>query len=104
MSVDCVLTRFARQGIPVIHLSDAKALARRYGLPEAPATLPAVSPAGVSSGRHNRWLAAAVLAAILLILRSFVLTGFGYRLTTWLRRCLGLRESASESPAPQWMV
>ncbi|MCL4502020.1 MAG: poly-gamma-glutamate system protein, partial [Deltaproteobacteria bacterium] len=60
-----VVYRFLREGTPVIHLENIKALAARYGLPVAPSRLPEVGEGGVySRTRYNKWLAGAVLGGI----------------------------------------
>ena len=41
-SIDSVMTRFALEGIPVIHLIKINVLAERYGLPLQPQVIPAV--------------------------------------------------------------
>lgn len=84
---DSVMSRFARQGIPVINLVRAEELAARFGLPEAPAVMPAVGTGAVFvQTTHRRWLAAVVLLGILGTLRAFVLTDLGHRIKAFLRR------------------
>lgn len=79
--IDSVMTRFAREGIPVIHLIQIEQLARQHGLPPAPERRPAVGDGDVYVRReYNLWLAAASLAAILFCLHAFLLSDLGFRL------------------------
>jgi hypothetical protein len=81
LETDSVMARFAGQGIPVIHLGQVRALARRYGFPIAPTEMPVVG-----SGRPfhrqapSRPLAAAGLLLVLGLLHAFVLTDWGHRM------------------------
>jgi poly-gamma-glutamate system protein len=85
--IDSVMTRFANKGVPVVHLVEIRQLADRYALPIAPTTMPAVGQGDVFVRRtYNRWLAAAALIAILLLVRAFVLTDWGHRLTQFVLR------------------
>jgi poly-gamma-glutamate system protein len=69
LPVDSVMARFAREGVPVIHLIQIQELAQRYGLPRQPTRLPQVGEGEVYvRHEYNRWLAAGVLVAILLSL------------------------------------
>jgi len=73
--VDCLITRFMSEGIPVIHLIRFKGLAKRYGLPVAPTVTPSVGKGGVFVRCcYNRWLAGCVLLVVLASLRMVVLT------------------------------
>ncbi len=58
--VDCVMTRFAAQGVPVVHLGDAEGLAETYGFPEAPQFMPLASVVPAMQHRHPPRLAAGV--------------------------------------------
>ncbi len=63
--LDCVMTRFANQGTPVIHLVRFQKLAARYGLPVAPTSQPQIGAGSVYvQCRYNRWLAGGVLMMI----------------------------------------
>ncbi len=73
--VDCVITRFVNDGVPVVHLIRFKRLAARYGLPVAPKVTPSVGQGDVFVHRcYNRWLAGCVLLVVLASLRMVVLT------------------------------
>ncbi len=81
LAVDSVMTRFALEGVPVIHLVESIRLAERYGLPIAPTEMPAVGQGSVFTKlSYNRYLAAALLTAIVFALFVFVRTDWGFRM------------------------
>ncbi len=86
LETDSIMARFARQGIPVIHLGQVRALAERYRFPIAPTEMPVVG-----TGRPfrqqapSRWLAATGLLLILGLLQAFVLTDWGHRFNRQVR-------------------
>jgi poly-gamma-glutamate system protein len=87
-----VVSRFLKEGTPVIHLENIKQLASQHGLPAAPAKLPEVGEGGVySRTRYNQWLAGAVLAAIVGSLYFFSRTDLGFRLLQVSRHRQGSR-------------
>ncbi|MGH7128689.1 MAG: poly-gamma-glutamate system protein [Planctomycetaceae bacterium] len=70
MGLDSVMTRFMREGTPVIHLVEISHLARTYGLPYAPTELPAVGEGDVYRDTGpNRWLAGVGLLLVATMLR-----------------------------------
>ena len=81
LATDSVMARFAGQGIPVIHLGQVRALARRYGFPIASTEMPTV---GTGHPFHrqapSRSLAAAGLLLILGLMQATVLTDWGHRM------------------------
>jgi poly-gamma-glutamate system protein len=115
LQVDSVMTRFARQGCPIIHMIEARRLAETYAMPIAPVELPELGGGrAFTRTGANRWMAAAVLLTILLALRSYMITSWGYRIETWFaslraRQKAGLRvvSDAANEPhlaEPQLMV
>ncbi len=67
--------------MPVVHLVDVEELARQYGLPIAPKTMPAVGDGKIFvRAEYNLWLAGGVLVAILLSLYAFIRSEWGFRL------------------------
>ena len=68
MHIDSVMTRFAREGTPLIHLVSITDLARAYGFPVAPGTTPVVGRGGIYQSTRKRWLAAGFLATIVVLL------------------------------------
>ena len=109
--VDCVMTRFAGLGRPVIHLVEIRQLAEQYGFPIAPTSCP---PPGEGKPFHlvgpQRGLATTVLVGILVMLRGCVSAGLGYRMLNWLSRGLSRRNPhqltviSPPVPEPQLMV
>ncbi len=111
--IDCVMTRFAQAGVPVIHLVEVQQLARQYGLPDQLSAAAVVGQGGLfGQPRHSRLLAAVVLVVILLALRSIVLADGSYRLVQKMRQWVGWRDAAPASRdaadprcgEPEWMV
>lgn len=79
--IDSIMTRFMNEGAPVIHLTQIEELALDYELPIASEVSIAPGEGNVFYKRtYNRWLALAVLLAILASLRAVVLTDIGSRL------------------------
>ena len=78
---DSVMLRFARSGVPVIHISSIDKLATRFGLPTQPRYMPRVGEGQVFyREEYNRWLAAGALLGILVALFAFVRSDWGVRL------------------------
>ena len=79
--IDSVMTRFARDGVPVINLRRIDDLAKRYDFPLQPDTMPPVGQGRIFE-RETRsvLLAAGLLALIVLMLFAFVRLDWGYRL------------------------
>jgi poly-gamma-glutamate system protein len=74
--IDCVMGHFCRQGVPVIHLNQAKQLAVSLGFPVAPTQLPTVGEGRPFNGQQpNRWLASLVLLGVLGSMRLCVWNG-----------------------------
>jgi poly-gamma-glutamate system protein len=79
--IDSIMTRFAREGVPVIHLSQIKKLAARYGIPEAPNRMARVGKGAIFvRSEYSLWLAAGLLALISLALYLFIKIDVGYRI------------------------
>lgn len=80
-SVDSVMTRFIKQGVPLIHFVEIKRLATRYGLAIQPKKTPSPGEGKLFySEEYNRVLAATILIAILVFLFIFIRTEWGQRL------------------------
>jgi hypothetical protein len=80
-SSDSVIRRFLQEDIPVVHLGNIRQLARHYGLPIAPTTLPRVGEGGLYYHRiYSLWLAGAFLLAIIIALYVFSRSDWGFRL------------------------
>jgi poly-gamma-glutamate system protein len=97
--VDSVMLRFARRRVPVIHLSGIEALAKTWGFPEEPKTMPSPGEGRVFvKEEYNRWIAGISLAVVLAAMLGFLRLDFAVRL---------LRSPArrtSRASQPQQMV
>lgn len=83
--IDCVTSRYAAQGVPVIHLGNALHLARKYGMPVAPKQMPQVGTGDVYTNRlANRLLAGLLLGVIAVFLQTYLWTDFWTRISTRL--------------------
>jgi poly-gamma-glutamate system protein len=103
--VDCVMSRFAKTGVPVIHLGDAVELAGVYGLPIAPPRIPVVGAGDVFVQTvPNRYLAGGVLFVVVLALRACVLTDAWHRLWDAVSKRSATGGQANAKSSPQWMV
>lgn len=79
--INSVMSRFMRDGTPVIHLVQVEEIARNYGLPIAPENRPDVAVGSIYvREQYNPWLAAGVLVAIFVSLHAFLLSDLGFRL------------------------
>jgi poly-gamma-glutamate system protein len=99
---DGVMERFSEQRVPVIHLIQVVELARRYGLPIAPTSVPAPGE-GAAEGNvyvareYDRLLAFAALAAILAAMYGLVRSDLAFRI-------FRSRPANESNAAPQRMV
>jgi len=73
---ESVMAHFAREGVPVLHLSNITTLAERFQMPIQPARLPAVGAGGLYSlPSYDRRLAGASLVILLVALVAFARSG-----------------------------
>jgi poly-gamma-glutamate system protein len=85
--LDSVMSRFADDGIPVIHLVNIAQLAKRWGLPTQPQAMPAVGQGKVySRAEYNPWLAGGSLLVIFAALYAFVRSDLGFRMLRWSKK------------------
>ncbi|MCK6547577.1 poly-gamma-glutamate system protein [Myxococcota bacterium] len=95
---DSVMSRFIREGVPVIHLVKINQLATRYGLPVQPAVSPAIGEGQIYvRDQYDLWLAAATLLGILAALYAVVRSDWGIR--TFVRRS-GAASDGASGPEP----
>jgi poly-gamma-glutamate system protein len=81
LSVDGVITRFAREGIPVIHMVYVEKLLKKYGLDESIETIPEVGVGPIySKVEYNLYLVIASLLILLVVLYAFLRSDIGYRI------------------------
>lgn len=87
LETDSLMSRFARSGLPLIHLSNVRRIAERYGLPIAP-----YRRASIGQGKlyiqsdYDRELAVLVLLALVTLLFFFIQTDVGHRIFTGQQR------------------
>jgi len=98
LSLDSVMTRFAKDGVPIIHLSNIVELARRYQLPQTPQSVPSPGD-GVIFWReeYNLWAASAILALLCGLLFVLIRMDLGARLFSGPSKSAGPQQ-------PQQMV
>jgi len=78
---DSVMLRFAKRGVPVLHVSRIKLIAERYELPIAPRTTIPIGRGKVFvAAEYNRWLAGACLVIIFLVLTALLRLNVAARL------------------------
>ena len=81
MKADSVILRFLKERTPVIQIDNIEELARRYDLPIAPTSMPAVGEGRIYyDTRYNKWLAGGVLFGIIFGLLIFSRTDWGFRI------------------------
>lgn len=81
LSVDSMMSRFAREGIPVIHMIRVKQLAEKYGLPNEPNELPKVGQGRIFvKAEYNLILTILVLISICSLLYIFMKSDLGFRI------------------------
>jgi poly-gamma-glutamate system protein len=79
--IDSVMTRFAKWGVPVIHVSKISRLAERYGLPLQPTSMPGVGQGKIFMREaYIHWLGALVLVVLLALMFGFLRLDLAYRL------------------------
>ncbi len=79
--IDSVMTRFMRNGVPVIHITQINKLATRYGLPLGPKAMPPVGEGKIFVREgYSLWLASAVFLCILALMFAFLRLDLAFRL------------------------
>jgi poly-gamma-glutamate system protein len=87
IQIDSVMSRFARERIPIIYMTQIKKLAKKYGLPIAPDKTPKVGVGKIySQPEYNRVHVSLTLIALLILLYLFIRMGFGYRIFATAKR------------------
>ena len=81
LSVDSMMSRFAREGLPVIHMIRVKNLAEKYGLPIEPKELSKPGEGRIFiKEEYNMPLAFAVLLSLCALLYIFIKSDLGFRI------------------------
>lgn len=88
---DSVMGRFLNEeGAAVINLREVETLARTYGLPAPPVTMPLVGEGAIYfREQYNPWLAVVVLATVLGSIWAFMRTDVGFRMLQMAHRDRG---------------
>jgi len=81
LTTDSVMSRFAREDVPLIHMVYIDRLAKRYGLPKSPDSMPYVGEGPIFGKlQYNLTLAVVNLVILLFILYIFLKLDIGYRI------------------------
>jgi poly-gamma-glutamate system protein len=80
LEIDSVMTRFAKDDIPIIHMTKIRALAEKYGIPYTFTTIPRPGEGALfSSFVYDRWIVSFSLLIIVVMLIVFIKMGYGGR-------------------------
>jgi poly-gamma-glutamate system protein len=97
-AIDSVMTRFAKRGVPVIHVTKIDELAQRYGLPLQPKTMPPVGEGKIFVREgYSPWLIVVALVVLLGLMFAFLRLDLAYRL-------FSAKPAGSDSSRPEQMV
>jgi poly-gamma-glutamate system protein len=81
LRIESVMSRFAREGVPVIHMVLMERLAERYGLPKGPQTTLNIGEGAIFVRvGYNLYLAMAMIAILVCILYAFLRLDIGFRI------------------------
>ncbi|MCB1158921.1 MAG: hypothetical protein KDK45_15590, partial [Leptospiraceae bacterium] len=76
--IDSVMKRFIQKDVPVIHLTQIKVLAAKYGLPISPKETPRIGEGKIYyKEEYNTYLALSIFLGIILLLYIFFKTELG---------------------------
>ena len=81
LKIDSVMSRFGRDGVPLIHMTQIIRLAQKYGLTTSPSKMPTVGEGPIFLSReYNRVLAAVCILILFGILYIFIKSDIGFRI------------------------
>jgi poly-gamma-glutamate system protein len=81
MRVDSVMSRFARNNVPIMNINYLKTLAQNYNFPIAQKKIPRIGQGEIFDRQeYNKALVAVVLVLLLVFLYLFMKQGIGYRI------------------------
>jgi poly-gamma-glutamate system protein len=87
LAIDSVMTRFAKEGVPVLHMRLVRKLAEEYGLPLEPLATQTVGQGVIfMKMKYREDLVAGMLAALILLLYAFIKMDIGYRVFSPMRK------------------
>jgi hypothetical protein len=98
LSIDSVMSRFARKGIPIIHMTQVRQLAEKFNLPFELKEMPRPGIGGLyASTEYYEPLVVGALLVIVTLLFIFIKRGVGYRIFT-------VQSPKSQAHPPEPMV
>ena len=81
LSIESIMARLAREGIPVIHMIYIDTIADKYGIPKSPQIMPSVGEGPIfAKKQYNFYLVSINLFILLILLYAFLRLDIGYRI------------------------
>jgi hypothetical protein len=81
LRIESVMSRFAREGMPVIHMVLMERLAERYELPKGPQAMPNIGQGAIFVRvGYNLYLTVAMIVILVCILYAFLRLDIGFRI------------------------
>lgn len=81
LAIDSVMSRFGKEGVPIIHMTKVSVLAQKYGIPFKFTTIPRPGEGALfSSYVYNKIIVSISLFVIIAMLIFFIKMGYGGRL------------------------
>ena len=81
LKIDSIMSRFAREGTPIVHITNIRKLSAKFRIPFKFDKIPKPGEGELfSSYEYNKVLTVTVLSVIVLLLFLFIRMGFGYRI------------------------
>ena len=89
LSIDSILSRFAKEGVPVIHMRLIQRMALKYGLPLEPFSVPKPGEGVIfMKMEYRNGLVVGVLVVLILLLYAFIKMDIGSRIFSPMRKPL----------------
>ncbi len=81
MRIESVMSRFARQNVPILNINYLKTLAQNYTIPISPKKIPKIGQGEIYYRlEYDKRVVSAVLVSIMVFLFMFMKLGIGYRI------------------------
>ncbi len=97
LSIDSIMSRFGKEGVPIINITAIEQLAMKYKFPITPTSIPAAGEGDFfSKNEYNKKLVLGLLLLIIFMLVVFIKMDIGYRIFN--------AKKASKSSSPGQMV